>query len=39
YLSLTFLPGDLVKAAIASLIAIALFNNPVVSRIMQQLAK
>lgn len=39
YLSLTFLPGDLIKAAIASLIAVALFNNPVFSRIMQQLAK
>ncbi|QLK86652.1 biotin transporter BioY [Staphylococcus sp. 17KM0847] len=38
WLSLTFLPGDLIKAVIASLIAVALYKNPVTSRIMKQMA-
>lgn len=39
YFSLTFLPGDLLKALVASLIAVALFKNPVTARVMQQLTK
>lgn len=37
-LSLTFIPGDLIKAIIASLIAVALYHNPVTARIMKQLS-
>ncbi|MDO5375367.1 biotin transporter BioY [Staphylococcus rostri] len=39
YLSLTFLPGDLIKAVIATFIAVALYKNPVTSRIMRQMAE
>lgn len=38
YLSLTFIPGDVMKAVIASLIAVALYNNPVTARIMKQMS-
>lgn len=37
-LSLTFIPGDLIKAVVASLIAVALYRNPVTARIMRQLS-
>ncbi|AVP36465.1 biotin transporter BioY [Staphylococcus felis] len=35
WLSMTFLPGDIIKAVIASLIAVALLKNPVTARIMR----
>lgn len=37
-LSLTFIPGDLIKAVVASLIAVALYRNPVTACIMRQLS-
>ncbi|ARJ50438.1 biotin transporter BioY [Staphylococcus lutrae] len=39
YFSLTFLPGDIIKAVLASLIAMALFRNPIISRVMRQLSQ
>ena len=39
WLSLSFVPGDLIKAIVATLIAVALLKNPIVSRVMRQMAR